>query len=126
MAVMLDPHDTCKDTSARLAIEAAAGEETSPSNQEEKPQLNLNCVYDFRPTNFSFLVLSRFSFATKKKRIQKLISKKIQAKKAQLRKSLARVEDQEKRMIETRQKETKLENKTIEALYHKLYYEVIA
>lgn len=28
-------------------------------------------------------------------------------------------------MIETRQKETKLENKTIEAIYHKLYYEVI-
>ena len=28
-------------------------------------------------------------------------------------------------MMETRQKETKVENKTIEALYHKLYYEVI-
>ena len=31
--------------------------------------LNLHCSYDFRPTNFNFLLLSRFSFATKKKRI---------------------------------------------------------
>jgi len=31
--------------------------------------LNLNCAYNFRPTNFNFLVLSRFSFAMKKKRI---------------------------------------------------------
>jgi len=46
---------------------------------------NLNCHYDFRPTNFNFLMLSRLSFAPKKKRIHKLIRKKILEKRENLK-----------------------------------------
>ena len=46
--------------------------------------LNLNCQYNFKPVNFDFLVLSRLAFAQKKKRIQKLVSKRITEKRQQL------------------------------------------
>jgi len=44
-------------------------------------------------------MLSRFSFATKKRRIQKLIRKKVIQKRQQLKKSLDRVEEMEIRGI---------------------------
>lgn len=46
---------------------------------------NINCQYDFRPTNLNFIMLSRLSFAPNKKRIQKLIHKKIIDKRKHLK-----------------------------------------
>ena len=71
MAVMLDPHEVTKasqdvDSNPEIQAEDAANNVEAEINQ---PQLNLNCSYDFRPTNFNFLLLSRFSFATKRRRI---------------------------------------------------------
>ena len=69
---MLDPHEVTKasqdvDSNPEMQlVEGAANNDEAEINQ---PQLNLNCSYDFRPTNFNFLLLSRFSFATKKRRI---------------------------------------------------------
>ena len=136
---MLDPHEAVKETSQQ----AIAGENNNNDGANDNDmnctdqqaaadapqidinQLNLNCSYDFRPTNFNFLMLSRFSFASKKRRIQKLIRKTQQAKKAQLKKSLARVEDLEGRGLESRQRTTMIENKTLETLYPKLYRDYI-
>jgi hypothetical protein len=47
--------------------------------------LNLNCLYNFRPTNLNFLLLSRLAFAQKKKRIHKLICKKLTEKRKHLK-----------------------------------------
>ena len=63
-------------------LDAHAQDETAYS-------LNLNCQYDFRPANFNFLMLSRFSFSQKKRRIQKMVRKKMQEKKNLLKRSLA-------------------------------------
>lgn len=52
-------------------------------------------MYDFKPTNFNFLMLSRISFATKKKRIQKLISKKIIEKRKSLIQATELLEERE-------------------------------
>lgn len=56
---------------------------------------NLNCHYDFRPTNFNFLMLSRLSFAPKKKRIHKLIRKKILEKRENLKVVHEQLEEKE-------------------------------
>lgn len=58
--------------------------------------LNLNCHYDFKPTNFNFLVLSRLNFALQKKRIAKFVQKKIGQRRKQMAQSIKRVEEQEK------------------------------
>jgi hypothetical protein len=49
------------------------------------PFLNLNCHYNFRPTNYNFLLLTRLAFAQKKKRIHKLIRKRITDKRLSLK-----------------------------------------
>ena len=69
--------------------------------------LNLHCSYNFRPANFNFLMLSRFSFATKKRRIQKLIRKKIIQKRQQLKKSLNRIEEMELKGIKDNAERTR-------------------
>ena len=73
MAVMLDPHSatdlTRDDQSAPKENATPDGAESQGDSKEPANLLNLNCTYDFRPTNFNFLMLSRFSFATKRKRI---------------------------------------------------------
>jgi len=52
-------------------------------------------MYDFKPTNFNFLMLSRLSFATKKKRIQKFIRKKILEKRKNLIQTTETLEERE-------------------------------
>lgn len=54
-----------------------------------------------------------------------MIRKRILAKKAQLKKSLARVEDLENRGIESRQKTNYIDNRTLEQIYPKLYRDYI-
>ena len=66
-------------------------------------------------------MLSRFSFATKKRRIQKLVRKRMLAKEIQMKRSLTRIEDLEARGIESRLRQTRIENKTLETIYPKLY-----
>lgn len=87
---------------------------------------NLNCLYDFRPTNFNFLMLSRLSFAPKKKRIHKLIRKKILEK----RDNLKVVHDllEEKELIAERVRQNLVQNnlKDIEKGYPKFFKEKIA
>ena len=132
---MLDPHKaltTATPPADSTEADKEAGglmmgnqERAEGATADESYELNLNCSYDFRPTNFNFLLLSRFSFATKRRRIQKLIRKKTLAKKAQLMRSLNRVEDLENRGIESRQRQTKIENKTLETIYPKLYRDYI-
>lgn len=46
--------------------------------------LNLNCSYDFKPTNLNFLILSRLNFALQKRRISKFIQKKIAGRRKHL------------------------------------------
>ena len=86
---MLDPHEAVKETSQQAITgennnnDGANDNDMNCNDQQAAAdvpqidinQLNLNCSYDFRPTNFNFLMLSRFSFASKKRRIQKLIRK---------------------------------------------------
>ena len=72
MAVMLDPHEVTKathDVDSNPEMPAEDANNAAEAQMINQPQLNLNCSYDFRPTNFNFLLLSRFSFATKKRRI---------------------------------------------------------
>lgn len=52
-------------------------------------------MYDFKPTNFNFLMLSRLSFATKKKRIQKFIRKKFLEKRKNLIQTTETLEERE-------------------------------
>ena len=73
---MLDPHEVTKATTTQEVesnpdVQQAedANDNVDEAQMIDQPQLNLNCSYDFRPTNFNFLLLSRFSFATKKRRI---------------------------------------------------------
>lgn len=56
---------------------------------------NLHCQYNFRPVNFNFLLLSRLSFAPKKKRIHKLIRKKILEKRENLKVAHQQLEEKE-------------------------------
>ena len=55
--------------------------------------LNLNCSYNMRPTNFNYLMLSRLSFALRKKRIQKFVRKKMVEKRAQIKRNLEKLEE---------------------------------
>ena len=125
MAVLLDPKEAIADCKTLPSENEADEQNAARDTANEQPLLNLNCSYDFRPTNFNFLLLSRFSFATKRKRIEKLIRKRKMAKEAQLKKQLARIEDLENRGRESRKRNTMIENKTIETLYPRLYREHI-
>jgi hypothetical protein len=49
-----------------------------------KNWLNLNVDYDFRPTNFNYLIFQRLAFAPKKKRIHKFVQKQLQKQKHHL------------------------------------------
>lgn len=85
MAVMLDPQlalaSTVENTEAVEQAQDEANDEpqlhqdpvqiNTGGNEDDEGDsgLNLNVAYDFKPTNFNFLMLSRFSFATKRKRI---------------------------------------------------------
>lgn len=70
-------------------------------------------------------MLSRFSFATKKRRIQKLIRKKVIQKRQQLKKSLDRVEEMEIRGIKDHAEQTAREHADLEAGFPKFYKEKI-
>ena len=82
MAVLLDPTEAIADCKTLPSENEADEQNAARDTANEQPLLNLNCSYDFRPTNFNFLLLSRFSFATKRKRIEKLIRKRKMAKEA--------------------------------------------
>ena len=58
--------------------------------------LNMNCLYDFRPSNFNFLLLSRLSLALKKKRIHKLVRKRVLQKRQELQSGFKDMENEEK------------------------------
>ena len=87
--------------------------------------LNLHCSYNFRPANFNFLMLSRFSFATKKRRIHKLIRKKVTQQRQQLKQSLNRVEEMENKVLKDHAEKTAREHAALEAGFPKFYKEKI-
>lgn len=78
----LDLDAVSEQIDLEMAVNLGSVENTSAPSPHF---LNLNCQYNFRPTNFNFLMLSRLAFASKKKRIHKLIRKKITEKRNQLK-----------------------------------------
>jgi len=87
---------------------------------------NMNCQYDFRPTNFNFIMLSRLSFAPNKKRIQKLIHKKIIDKRKHLKVAHEMLEEKERNTELEREKTSTHNFKSIEEAYPKLFKDKIA
>lgn len=60
-----------------------------------KTWLNLNVNYDFRPTNFTHLILQRLALAPKKKRIHKYVQKQLAKTRSHLQTQTARIQLQE-------------------------------
>jgi hypothetical protein len=101
----------------------------SQVSNPSKPALNftnLNCQYDFRPTNFNFIMLSRLSFAPNKKRIQKLIRKKIAEKREHLKVAHELLEEKEQNAEKVRELVSTRDFKEIESAYPKLFKDKIA
>lgn len=86
----------------------------------------MHCQYNFKPTNFNFLILSRLSLAAKKKRIHKFVRKRITERTKLLQKSQTILSEKESKAVVTQRQAYKLDCEALEIAYPKIYKEKVA